>query len=307
MLEPVGVDLLEVVLDRQPLLLVLVRRVRRPVAARGQHLDHQQPVGGKLGRDDVVDLAGGVARPAHLDAHLLGRDRPHRVAGRRPARRTRRRGRCPRGRTSCRAAGRASAAGRRTASPARPGCGARRPTETASAPPRLTRHTSSSPVASSLRPSTLSDRYESHRQPAPAGVTAGAGALCISSLTGGLLLLAWRWSIPAGRRRVRRPGLRRPPPAPAVSPRSSRQPNAAANASPAPRPFTTSTGWAAIRSLWPPRVCTVAPSGPCFCTSTPGPSSRIRAGSFTPAAAVISWSDPSTMSAMRAHTRTAAA
>src|SRR5207248_2786831 len=178
------------------------------------HLDHEQPVGRELGRDDVVDLAGGVAGAAHLDAHVLGRDRAHAMAG------------------------------------------------------------------------------------------VGAGGAYADEA-----LALDRGGRP--RRQIERPGQagerRRAVASAGASPRSSRQPRAAAKASPAPRPFTTSTGYGGTRSRPPSRRCTVAPSGPCFWTTASGPRASSRSGAFAPTAAAISSSDPSTRSAIRAQTRIAAA
>ena len=72
-IDPVVVDLFEIGLARHVADVVLVRRIGRPVAARGEDLDDQQAVGGKLGLDDVVDLARGVAGAADLDLDVSGR------------------------------------------------------------------------------------------------------------------------------------------------------------------------------------------------------------------------------------------
>ena len=75
-------------------LVVLVRRVRRPVAARGEHLDGDQPVGLEgLGRAEVVDLPAGLPGAAQLDRHVLGRRRSGTAAAARPGRRAARTGR----------------------------------------------------------------------------------------------------------------------------------------------------------------------------------------------------------------------
>ena len=82
--EPGGlevVDLLEfgLVLAR---LVVLVRRVGRPVPARREHLDGDELVAlERLGRAEVVDLPAGLARAAQFHRHRLGRA----VAGRQPS------------------------------------------------------------------------------------------------------------------------------------------------------------------------------------------------------------------------------
>src|SRR4051794_23755331 len=39
---------------------MLVWRITRPVAARREHFDDEQPMSGKLGLDDVIDLAASV-------------------------------------------------------------------------------------------------------------------------------------------------------------------------------------------------------------------------------------------------------
>ncbi len=65
------VDLLERGLHARDLLVVLVGRVGRPVAARRQHLHRDQAVGvERLRSAEVVDLAAGPARAAQLDRHV---------------------------------------------------------------------------------------------------------------------------------------------------------------------------------------------------------------------------------------------
>ena len=128
---------------------MLVRRVRRPVAGRRRHLDHQQPVCGELGRDDVGDLAGGVARPAHLDPHRragsIGCTGPAgavgacRAAGHQPSPST----------VHVVPGGRYSASGSASNGVSRAPRSKRSPPAVAeSRPPRLTRQTSSAPVSS---------------------------------------------------------------------------------------------------------------------------------------------------------------
>ena len=52
---------------------MLVRRVRRPVAGRGQHLAGDQGVGVEgVGGAEVVDLAARRAGAAQLDRHAVG-------------------------------------------------------------------------------------------------------------------------------------------------------------------------------------------------------------------------------------------
>ena len=90
-------------------LVVLVRRVRRPVAARGEHLAGDQPVALEgLRRAEVVDLPAGLPGAAQLDRHVLGRA----VAERQPPPGPRRRQREP-ARRSARAPSRSSRAARR--------------------------------------------------------------------------------------------------------------------------------------------------------------------------------------------------
>ncbi len=65
----VVVDLLQPGLVR-PLLVVLVRRVGRPVAAGGEHFDGDEPVAGEDVRGgEVVHLAAGAARAAQFDRY----------------------------------------------------------------------------------------------------------------------------------------------------------------------------------------------------------------------------------------------
>ncbi len=77
--EPVQVDLLEDRLGRHVVDVVLVRRPARPVAGRRQDLDDEQPVGGELGRDHVIDLTRRPARPADLHAHVTRQDRDRHI------------------------------------------------------------------------------------------------------------------------------------------------------------------------------------------------------------------------------------
>jgi hypothetical protein len=73
--EPLGfevVDLLEFGLVRA-LLIVLVRRVGGPVAARREHLDRDQLVAvERLGPAEIVDLPAGLACAAQFDRDVLG-------------------------------------------------------------------------------------------------------------------------------------------------------------------------------------------------------------------------------------------
>ena len=79
------VDLLQLGLDRVAAvvradLVVLVRRVRGPVAAGREHLAHQQLLGVEGARQAVVvDLAGAVPGAAQLDGHVLLAPVPSRV------------------------------------------------------------------------------------------------------------------------------------------------------------------------------------------------------------------------------------
>ena len=70
------VNLLEVDFARRVVGVVLVRRIRGPVAARREDLAHQQPVRWKRGRHDVDDLPGRVAAAADLVAAVFRPDRP---------------------------------------------------------------------------------------------------------------------------------------------------------------------------------------------------------------------------------------
>src|ERR1700728_2350413 len=66
------VDLLELGLPR-PFLVVLVRRVRRPGAGRGERLAGDQAVGLEgTGRAEVVRLPGAGAGAAQLDGDVRG-------------------------------------------------------------------------------------------------------------------------------------------------------------------------------------------------------------------------------------------
>ena len=56
------------------ILVVLVRRIARPVSGRREHLHDEETLRGKLRLDDVVDLPCRVARSTHLDFHVLGRN-----------------------------------------------------------------------------------------------------------------------------------------------------------------------------------------------------------------------------------------
>ena len=81
--ELVVVDLIQVGLDQaavggDPVDIVLVRRVARPVAAGGVDLHHDQPLARKAGWEHLVDLAGGVIAPANFDADLGRGDQPRR-------------------------------------------------------------------------------------------------------------------------------------------------------------------------------------------------------------------------------------
>src|SRR5690606_19995508 len=76
------VDLLQHGLLAGPVLVVLVRREGRPVAARGEHFDSDQLVALEdPGRAEVVDLAGAVAGAPQLHGHVGGGP----VAGGQPA------------------------------------------------------------------------------------------------------------------------------------------------------------------------------------------------------------------------------
>src|SRR5690606_17690325 len=67
------IDLFQCRLDARSVLVVLVRRVRRPVAPRREHLDGDQPVGvERVGGAEVVYLPGAGTGTAHLDRNLLG-------------------------------------------------------------------------------------------------------------------------------------------------------------------------------------------------------------------------------------------
>jgi len=68
--EPVVIDLLEDRLVGHVVDVVLVGRPARPVAGRRQDLDDLQAIGRKVRGDDVVDLAGRVARPPNLGANV---------------------------------------------------------------------------------------------------------------------------------------------------------------------------------------------------------------------------------------------
>ena len=72
--DAVGVDLLEHDLARRLQHVVLVRWEARPRAGGCEHLDDEQAVGGEPGREDLVDLARRVARPADLDRDVRGAD-----------------------------------------------------------------------------------------------------------------------------------------------------------------------------------------------------------------------------------------
>jgi hypothetical protein len=66
------VDLLERRLDAGDVLVVLVGRIRRPVAAGRDHLDGDQAVGEvRVGPAEVVDLAAHLPGAAQLDRHVL--------------------------------------------------------------------------------------------------------------------------------------------------------------------------------------------------------------------------------------------
>ena len=73
--ELVVVELFEPRLIGQRVDVVLVGWPAGPVAGRGERLDELQPLGREVGRDDLVDLSRGVPRAAHLDRHIVGRDR----------------------------------------------------------------------------------------------------------------------------------------------------------------------------------------------------------------------------------------
>ena len=73
------VRLLEHCLAFPAILVVLVRRIARPVARRCVHLDHENAFGREVGLDDVVDLSRRVSGAAHLDLDVVGRDH-HRLA-----------------------------------------------------------------------------------------------------------------------------------------------------------------------------------------------------------------------------------
>jgi hypothetical protein len=78
------VDLLELELDRR-FLVVLVRRIARPVAAGRDHLAGDQRVGVEHpGGAEVVDLPAAVARAAQLDRHIGGGHPPVRQLPRGP-------------------------------------------------------------------------------------------------------------------------------------------------------------------------------------------------------------------------------
>ena len=76
------IGLLEIGFARQIVLVVLVRRIARGVAARRDHLDHQQRIGRLALRQDVGDVARVGALAAHLLAEVVRRD-DARPAGRR--------------------------------------------------------------------------------------------------------------------------------------------------------------------------------------------------------------------------------
>ena len=75
----VVVDLLEHGFVGHLVTVVLVGWPGRPVARRCQHLDHLEAVRRRLGSDDLVDLASGVAGTADLDLHVVGRDDERRL------------------------------------------------------------------------------------------------------------------------------------------------------------------------------------------------------------------------------------
>src|SRR5215213_1426529 len=76
--EPVIVGLLKVPLARGIVLVVLVRRIARPVAVRGQDLDHQKPLRRSVLHQDRTYLSLHVASAAYLDLDILGPDQ-HRI------------------------------------------------------------------------------------------------------------------------------------------------------------------------------------------------------------------------------------
>ena len=86
-IEAVVVRFLEVGLDRRVVLVVLVRRIAGPVAGRREHLAHEQAIGGRGRRQDVDDLARGIAAAPHLEAAVRRTDHPRLESrrGRRPA------------------------------------------------------------------------------------------------------------------------------------------------------------------------------------------------------------------------------
>ena len=68
------VRLLEHDLTRRVILVVLVRRVARPVARRREDLDHEETLRGEVGLQEMVDLPRRVAGAAHLDLDVGGLD-----------------------------------------------------------------------------------------------------------------------------------------------------------------------------------------------------------------------------------------
>src|SRR3954453_22215846 len=74
------VDLLELALLPRPVLVMLVRRVRRPVPRRRDHFTGDDRVGVEDTRDtEVPDLTGSDARAAQFGLDLIDRDPPERV------------------------------------------------------------------------------------------------------------------------------------------------------------------------------------------------------------------------------------
>jgi hypothetical protein len=83
-IDSVVIDLLEIGLSRHVAHIVLVRWKAGPIPGRCEDLDHEQRVRRKIGFDDVVDLAGGVAGATYLHIHVVRLDQFRRDRSRGP-------------------------------------------------------------------------------------------------------------------------------------------------------------------------------------------------------------------------------
>src|SRR4029077_11064876 len=78
-IDPVVVELFQVHFPGRVVYIVLVRRIAGPVTAGGINLHNQEPLSGKLWRDNVIYLAGGIGASPNFNSNIRGLDERGRV------------------------------------------------------------------------------------------------------------------------------------------------------------------------------------------------------------------------------------